>query len=118
MLIVALLCSTANNSYAVEEKPQYAIAFFNADWCGPCQTMKITVWADKRVKKVLADNDVQFFSIKDTDREELREYNVGAFPTTILLIADNGNWKEVRRFVGVPSERQVDSMLKMLDGKK
>lgn len=118
LLFVALLCSITNTSFAAEERPQYALAFFNADWCGPCQTMKRTVWANERVKKVIADNEIQFFSVKDTDTNEIERYHITGFPTTVLLVADNGDWKEVKRFVGLPNQIQLNAMLKLLDGKK
>lgn len=63
------------------------VAYFTADWCGPCQQMKHTTWADRRVKDAL-----DWFSPVKVDidaRQDLAsKYQVDSIPTMALIGRD------------------------------
>jgi thiol:disulfide interchange protein len=66
-------------------KPVFA--YFTADWCGPCQGLKSTTWADKSVEAALRD----YVPVKiDVDRRDdlAGQYHVAAVPTYVVLGAD------------------------------
>jgi len=70
-------------------KPVFA--YFTATWCGPCQTMVHTTWADKEVDAALRD----YVPVKvdiDRDRDLAEKYAIRAVPTFIVL-ADDGSAK-------------------------
>ena len=70
-----------------EHKPVFA--YFTAVWCGPCQTMAHTTWADKDVEAALRD----YVPLKiDVDQHPdlADKYSVRAFPTFVIL-ADDGH---------------------------
>ena len=67
-------------------KPVFA--YFTAAWCGPCQSLKHTTWADKDVEGALR----AYVPVKiDVDRnpELAQKYGVRAVPTFALL-GDDG----------------------------
>jgi thiol-disulfide isomerase/thioredoxin len=60
------------------------LAYFWAEWCGPCHTLSRTTWADARVKEALGT----FVSVKidvDQQPEVARRFSVSAIPRIILL---------------------------------
>jgi thioredoxin 1 len=60
------------------------LLYFTADWCGPCQQMRRTTWADARVKSALD----AYVPVKiDVDRlpDVARRYDVKAIPRLVLL---------------------------------
>jgi thiol:disulfide interchange protein len=73
-------------------KPVFA--YFTATWCGPCQSLKHTTWADKNVEAALRN----YVPVKiDIDREpELaRKYLVRAVPTFAVLGEDGSAVRQV-----------------------
>ena len=71
----------ANNS------DQNIMIFFTGTWCSPCKIMKRQVFADHEVKKAMGANVVSLeINIDDPNAEALvRQYNIGATPTTIFI---------------------------------
>jgi thioredoxin 1 len=61
--------------------------FFTADWCSPCRIMKRQVFADNDVMKAMDAKIVPVeIDIDDPNNEELvKQYNIGATPTTIFI---------------------------------
>ena len=61
-----------------------AFVYFTATWCGPCQTMKHTTWADKEVEAALRG----FVPVKvdlDQQPEVARQFAVEAIPAYVVL---------------------------------
>jgi thioredoxin-like negative regulator of GroEL len=70
-----------------DHKPVFA--YFTAVWCGPCQTMTHTTWADKDVEAALRE----FVPLKidiDQHPDLADKYSVRAVPTFAVL-ADDGH---------------------------
>lgn len=63
--------------------------FFTADWCSPCRIMKRQVFADNEVMKAIDTKVVPVeINIDDPNSEALvKQYNIGATPTTIFIDA-------------------------------
>jgi protein disulfide-isomerase len=61
--------------------------FFTAHWCSPCRIMKRQVFADKEVMYAINTNIVSVeIDIDDPNSELLvKQYNIGATPTTIFI---------------------------------
>lgn len=61
--------------------------FFTADWCSPCRIMKRQVFADNEVMYAINTNIVPVeIDIDDPNSELLvKQYNIGATPTTIFI---------------------------------
>ena len=60
------------------------LLYFTASWCGPCQEMKHTTWADKGVEAALRD----YVPVKvdiDEHPDLARKYNVDGIPAYVLL---------------------------------
>lgn len=87
----------ANYAAALDEgrsskKPVFI--YFTADWCGPCQSLKHTTWADKSVEAALRD----YVPVKvDVDEQAsvATKYNVSSIPAYFVLDASGsvvGNW--------------------------
>jgi hypothetical protein len=73
-------------------KPVFA--YFTATWCGPCQSLKHTTWADKGVDAALRD----YVPVKiDIDREPdlARKYQVRAVPSFAVLGDDGTSVRQV-----------------------
>ncbi len=64
-------------------------AYFTADWCAPCQSLKPTTWSDKDVESALG----QFVPVKidiDAHRDLATRYGVQSIPMFAIL-DDGGN---------------------------
>ncbi len=76
---------TAAKTEAVQQrKPIFA--YFTASWCGPCQYLKSTTWADKSVDAALRD----FVPVKidiDASPALATDYGIRAVPTFVILDA-------------------------------
>ena len=76
---------------------------FNADWCGPCQAMMMTV-------EPLAEKAEGFkvASVNIDDQPELaRKYNVMTIPCFVVF----KNGEEVAREVGMMSEKRLKKLV-------
>ena len=65
-----------------DNKP--VIAYFTAEWCGPCQSMKGTTWADRDVESALR----AFVPVKiDIDGQPnlAHQYAIESVPTFVVL---------------------------------
>lgn len=68
-----------------EGKPVFA--YFTASWCGPCQTMRHTTWADAGVEAALRD----YVPVKiDVDRSPdlASDFRISAVPSFIVVGKD------------------------------
>lgn len=117
--VVLISLFLASISYA-EDK--YAIVYFGAKWCVPCQKMRRAVWGTKEIEKfvtkdLVPSTDVQIYDI-DVDQQSAyaKSCNVTSLPTTIVMkINDKGPTfpsTEVSRKVGYQSIRDLMSFLK------
>ncbi len=63
------------------------LLFFTGKWCVPCRIMKREVFADKKVMKVINSEVVPVIIDIDNPNtiELVKQYNVGATPTTIII---------------------------------
>ncbi|EDP70859.1 probable thiol:disulfide interchange protein [Flavobacteriales bacterium ALC-1] len=61
--------------------------FFTAEWCSPCRIMKRQVFADGDVMRAMDAEVVPVeINIDDPNAEALvKQYNIGATPTTIFI---------------------------------
>jgi thiol:disulfide interchange protein len=69
-------------------KPVFA--YFTASWCGPCQSMKHTTWADAGVEAALR----AYVPVKvdiDEHPDLAAAYRVQAVPTFVVIAADGAN---------------------------
>ena len=104
---VSLLVRASRPDEIIPWRPGYAAAldearagnkrtlvYFTASWCGPCQNLKHTTWADKGVEAALRD----FVPVKvdvDAERDLATKYHVDAVPTFVVLDpggASVGQW--------------------------
>lgn len=68
-----------------DDKPVFA--YFTASWCGPCQAMRHTTWADASVDAALRD----YVPVKiDVDRNPdlASAYRISAVPSFVVLGQD------------------------------
>jgi thioredoxin-like negative regulator of GroEL len=66
-------------------KPLFA--YFTASWCGPCQSLKHTTWADADVAAALG----QYVPVKidiDEHPDLAEQYRIQAVPTFVVVAAD------------------------------
>jgi thiol:disulfide interchange protein len=68
-----------------DNKPVFA--YFTASWCGPCQKLKSTTWADKDVDAALRDYVPARIDI-DRNPDLADKYGVRAVPTFVVMGAD------------------------------
>lgn len=77
-----------------DNKP--VLLYFTADWCGPCQTMRRTTWANPDVEQALQE----FVPVKiDIDAQPVvaMQYGIMSVPTYAVL---NGDGQPIRSAVG------------------
>lgn len=76
------------------DKP--VLLYFTADWCGPCQTMRRTTWANADVDQALQ----AFVPVKidiDAQPAVASQYGVRSIPTYAVL---DGDGQPIRSAVG------------------
>lgn len=79
---------------------------FSAAWCPPCRLFAPTF--DEWSKKYSNDY-ITFFKVDtDSDMELTAKFKISALPTVVIV----HDGKEVKRFVGPPSESQILEYLK------
>lgn len=88
---------------AENKKP--LLLYFTAAWCGPCRTMKSSVFPDAKV--VAAFENFNAVMIDEADnRELLLKHKIEGFPTFVIL---DVNGREVARATGgLPADRLVE----------
>jgi thiol-disulfide isomerase/thioredoxin len=82
---------------------------FEATWCGPCHTMDEWVWNDAEVAARLRAGFVGVKIDADLEKDLVRRFNPGGYPTMIVLDATG---KEVRRAIGYQSSKQMLAFVK------
>ena len=120
-LIYILLISLFLTSFA-SAQDKYAIVYFGATWCGPCQKMHREVWGTQEVEKFVTKDlvpsaDIQIYDIDvDQNKTYAAQWNVTSLPTTIVMkINDKGPTFpsiEVARKVGFQPMRDLINFLK------
>jgi thioredoxin-like negative regulator of GroEL len=80
----------ARNESASSNKPIFA--YFTASWCGPCQSLKHTTWADANVAKALQAYVPVEIDI-DTHQDLAARYAPEAVPTFVVLDRDGAATK-------------------------
>ncbi len=77
---------TAQQEATAARKPM--LVYFTADWCGPCQEMKRTVWTDADVDKAMGG----YVPVKidvDADEETAYKFGVNGIPR-VQIVYPNG----------------------------
>ena len=120
-LIYILLISLFLTSFA-SAQDHYAIVYFGAGWCGPCQKMHREVWGTQEVEKFVTKDlaPSAIIDIYDIDIDQKKEYakqwNVTSLPTTIVMkVNEKGPTfpsTEISRKVGFQPIRNLFSFLK------
>jgi thioredoxin 1 len=88
------------------------LLYFTANWCGPCQTMKRTTWADANVELAMQ----RYVPVKidiDRNRETAMQYNIESIPT-IVTASPNGLPDE-RTSGGMDSSQLLDWLKRKRD---
>lgn len=86
------------------------LAYFTADWCGPCQSMKGTTWADAEVEQSLRDSYVPVKIDVDTQPDIAMQHRIQSIPAFVILSSDG---RRVRSTIGYLSS---DEMIYWLGG--
>lgn len=92
---------------AAKSERKRILVDFETTWCGPCATMNKIVYSAAAVVEA-AKSTLPLKVDGDERRDLTKRFNVGAYPTIILLDAD-GN--ELRRVVGYQSVAQMAAFL-------
>jgi thiol:disulfide interchange protein len=77
----------AQQEAAAARKPM--LVYFTADWCGPCQEMKRTVWTDADVDQALG----AYVPVKidvDADEDTAQRFGVNGIPR-VQIVYPNGS---------------------------
>lgn len=74
--------AAARQEAALRHKP--ILAYFTADWCGPCQSLKHTIWADKAVEQALQSYVPVEINV-DQHPDLARQYHADAIPKFVVL---------------------------------
>ena len=80
------------------------LILFSADWCGPCKILKPTL---EKIEESFSES-YNFIKVDISDVEETTKIlNIKNIPTCVLTKAG----KEIGRFTGVKSEKEIKKFL-------
>lgn len=89
----------------VIKNEELVLVDFNADWCGPCQMLKLVIDEISNENK-----NVKIVSVNVDEEEELSiKYQVSSIPCLVLF----KDGKEIDRKVGFVSKEVLQSMLEV-----
>jgi len=83
-------------------------AYFTASWCGPCQEMKHTTWADGAVATAMQRRYVPVKIDVDAHRDIAAAYQVNSMPTFVVL---DGAGHKLRAQSGYMDAREMTDWL-------
>lgn len=70
---------------ASAESGKPVLAYFTADWCGPCQQFKRDTLANDRVAGVIDEKTIPVYIDIDENGTAASQYRVQGVPTTLLI---------------------------------
>lgn len=93
----------------VAKSDHYLVVFY-ADWCGPCQNMKRSVWPNSQIQELVKDykNGKIYWVNVDKEKEYVRKYKIRGIPT-VMVIDSSG--KPLKRATGYMTVQQVKEFL-------
>lgn len=95
-----------NFDYLKRDEKNLIMAFFHADWCGPCRALAHTI---DGIEKQFDDVTLVHIDI-DESHELVDEYNIRAVPTLIFI----KNGYIVGRVAGTVSSQELVNKIKEL----
>jgi thioredoxin-related protein len=116
---------TKAQAQAKTEKKLVLLDFTGSDWCGWCMKLDKDVFSKSEFKTYAKENLIlvevdfpnqkpQTKKVKDQNAALKKQYNVGGFPTIVIL---NGSGKEVARWGGY-SEHFFDELKEKVSAAK
>jgi thiol:disulfide interchange protein len=85
------------------------LAYFTATWCGPCQKMKGTTFADERVESALHKFSIVKVDV-DEEKELAMKYHAESVPMFVILDNDGNVKRETAGYMN------ADEFLAWLNG--
>lgn len=93
-----------------QNKSEYYVLDFYADWCKPCKQMDRETWSDTTVKNLLSQYRDGLTKVNtDYNKEMVAQYKVKGIPCVIITDKEG---KEIKRFTGYKTRSYVMEFLK------
>jgi thiol-disulfide isomerase/thioredoxin len=85
---------------------------FETTWCGPCKTMDDWIWNDAEVAAALNAGYVGVKLDGDIEKAYVKRFEVGGYPTMVIVDPSTGAGTVVRKVSGYQSSAQILAFLK------
>lgn len=121
LFLIALVigCSNTKNqefsqfAYRQEfENGDLIIIKFGAEWCGPCHTLDRVIDNSNDIQQYFENNTKGYYKIDvdsndPNDKAWVNKARPSSIPLVVKYTYEDNKWVEVKRFVGVRSEREI-----------
>lgn len=89
LLITGFSCLGLSAYFKLNQSEIRTVVIFHADWCGPCQKMKKTVWPHPKIQELIKRENYVLYRSNVDHSDMYKKYEIKAIPAIVILDGDD-----------------------------